>query len=132
MEKIFQAKFNGIYLPESLPAHRILSRGWGRLQIAGSLCMGNEKLKEYVKLNSAASPCSPSLNFCVVHQRTAGLPGAIHKAFAFCLLPSRQAAILCRQMEEVPVCGMRRSCFREGMSHSLFLCTDIICRSAVL
>ena len=87
--------------------------------------MGNEKLKEYVNLNSAASPCSPSLNFCVVHQRTAGLPRAIHKAFAFCFLPSRQAAILCHQMEEVPVCGMRTSRFREGTSHGLFLCIAI-------
>ena len=68
--------------------------------------MGNEKPKEYVKLNSAASPCSPSLNFFVVHQRRAGLPCTIHKAFAFCFLPSRQAAILRHQMEEVPVCGM--------------------------
>ena len=71
-------------------------------------------------LNSAASPCSPGLNFFVVHQRTAGLPREIHKVFAFCLLPSRQAATLCHQMDQVPVWGLRRSRFREGMSHGLF------------
>ena len=81
--------------------------------------MGNEIFQFH--LNSVASPRSPGLNFFVVHQRTAGLPSAIHKGFAFCLLPSRQPAILCHQMDQVPVCGMRRSRFREGKSHGLFL-----------
>ena len=71
-------------------------------------------------LNPAAPPRSPGLNFFVVHQRTAGLPCPIHKVFAFCLLPSRQAATLCHQMDQVPVWGMRRSRCREGMSHGLF------------
>ena len=79
------------------------------------------KYFNFAFINSAASPRSPGLNFFVVHQRSAGLPREIHKVFAFCLLPSRQAAILCHQMDQVPVCGMRRSRFREGKSHGLFL-----------
>ena len=87
--------------------------------IAGSLCMGNISIS--LKFSCSVTLPAQGLNFFVVHQRTAGLPREIHKVFAFCFLPSRQTAILCHQMGQVPVCGMRRSRFREGKSHGLFL-----------